>query len=237
AGSVKAMTMSGLEELGCEIILANTYHLYLRPGLEIIEAMGGLHKFISWPRPMLTDSGGYQVFSHQGLNKISEEGVTFQSHLDGSSHFLSAEKSIGIQKVLGAGINMAFDDCSPYPVSHTEARESMLRSMRWADRSKSAFGDSRQALFGIVQGSVFFDLRLESLERIEGLNFPGIALGGFSVGEPRLLMYELLERLAPELPAEKPRYLMGVRPALDLVHAVRQGIDMVDCVLPTRNAR
>lgn len=237
AGSVKAMTMNWLEQFSCEIILANTYHLYLRPGMEVIETMGGLHRFISWPHPILTDSGGYQVFSHQGLNRITEEGVTFQSHLDGSRHFLSPERSIEIQKVLGADIIMAFDDCTPYPVSQSEARDSMLRSMRWAERSKSALGDSDQALFGIVQGSVFPDLRLESLERVEAFDFPGVALGGFSVGEPRLLMYELLEKLAADLPEGKPRYLMGVGTPLDLIYAVRKGIDMFDCVLPTRNAR
>lgn len=237
AGSVKAMTMNWLEQLDCKIILTNTYHLYLRPGLDVIAEMGGLHRFISWPRPILTDSGGYQVFSHQGLNRITEEGVTFQSHLDGSRHFLSPERSIEIQKILGADIIMAFDECTPYPVSQSEARDSMLRSMRWAQRSKSALGESLQALFGIVQGSVFYNLRLESLHRIEEMDFPGVALGGFSVGEPRLLMYELLEKLGQQLPDEKPHYLMGVGTPLDLIRAIQQGIDMFDCVLPTRNGR
>jgi queuine tRNA-ribosyltransferase len=236
AGAVKALPHGLLEKLDAHIILANTYHLYLRPGLEIIESLGGLHRFMSWTRPILTDSGGYQVFSHQALNHISEEGVEFKSHLDGSRHFLSPEKSVQIQYALGSDVVMAFDDCTPYPVSRLEAEASMLRSMRWASRCRDALrGD--QALFGIVQGGVFPDLRSQSLEMIEDLDLPGVAIGGFSVGEPKPLMYDLLTDLAGRLPSHKPRYLMGIGTPLDIVRAVQQGIDLFDCVLPTRNAR
>ncbi len=237
AASVKAMPQDWLEDLGARLILANTYHLYLRPGAETIRRLGGLHGFMAWPHPILTDSGGYQVFSHRELNSISEDGVTFKSHLDGSRHFLGPEKSMEIQRALGADIVMAFDDCTPYPVSREEAAASMRRSMRWAERSQRALGDSPQALFGIVQGSVYPELRKESLERILALGFPGIAMGGFSVGEPKLLMHELLHRLRDDLPPELPHYLMGVGTPADLVLAVENGYDMFDCVLPTRNAR
>lgn len=237
AGTVKALPHEFLEQLDVHILLANAYHLYLRPGHQVIRALGGLHRFISWPRPILTDSGGYQVFSHQALRKISEEGVEFQSHLDGSYHFLTPEKSIEIQEALGPDIVMVFDDCTPYPVTENEARESMHRSLRWARRCQKAHQDSSQALFGIVQGSVFLEVRKESLQQVSEMGFHGIALGGFSVGEPKLLMYELVEQLAPLMPEDKPRYLMGVGTPLDLFFAVRQGVDMFDCVLPTRNAR
>ena len=237
AGTVKAMPQEFLEDLNIQLILANTYHLYLRPGEEVIESQGGLHRFMSWKRPILTDSGGYQVFSHQKLRKITEEGVQFQSHLDGSSHFFSPEQSIQFQQTLGSDIIMMFDECTPYPVSEREARESMLRSMRWAQRCKDVHNNPGQALFGILQGSVFFQLRQESLDRLCEIDFPGLALGGFSVGEPRLLMYELIERLENLMPQDKPRYVMGVGTPLDLLFCVKQGMDMFDCVLPTRNAR
>ncbi|MDA2930380.1 tRNA guanosine(34) transglycosylase Tgt [Acidobacteria bacterium AH-259-O06] len=237
AGTVKAMPHELLEKLDARIILANTYHLYLRPGQEVILRQGGLHRFMSWNRAILTDSGGYQVFSHQALRKITEEGVEFQSHLDGSYHFISPEKSIQIQQTLGSDIIMVFDECTPYPVTEREARESMRRSVRWAQRCKSAYQGGRQALFGIVQGSVFFELRKESLERLCEIDFAGLALGGFSVGEPKLLMYEMIEHLNGLMPGNKPRYLMGVGTPLDLLSCVKQGMDMFDCVLPTRNAR
>lgn len=236
-GGVKAMSHEMLESLGARIILGNTYHLYLRPGIETISRLGGLHRFISWERPILTDSGGFQVFSLRGLNRISEEGVEFQSHLDGSRHFLTPEISMAVQAELGSDIAMAFDDCTPYPVTESEARRSMLLSMRWAERSRAAFRSSRQALFGIVQGSVYPALRRESLGRLQELDFDGIAVGGFSVGEPKALMFEVLERFASDFPPTQPRYLMGVGTPLDLVESVRLGMDLFDCVLPTRNAR
>lgn len=236
-GTVKGLTQSMLEELGVSIVLGNTYHLYLRPGLQVLRQFGGLRDFTGWNGPLLTDSGGYQVFSHRDLNDISEEGVEFRSHLDGSRHFISPEKSIQIQRVLGADIIMAFDDCTPYPAGKREAATSMRRSMRWAERCRKAAADSSQALFGIVQGGIFADLRHESLARLEELDFPGIAMGGFSVGEPRLKMLDLLEELASEMPDAKPHYLMGVGTPLDLLQSVQRGYDMFDCVLPTRNAR
>jgi len=226
-----------LEELEAKLILANTYHLYLRPGGEVIERAGGLHDFMSWKGAILTDSGGFQVFSQRGIRRITEEGVEFQSHLDGSLHFLSPEKSIEIQGQLAPDILMVFDDCTPYPVTRQEAADSMHRSMRWARRSRQAHGDSPGLLFGIVQGGVFPELRQESLDEMIQLGFPGIALGGFAVGEPKVMMYELVERLASSIPEERPRYLMGVGTPLDLLHGVRHGLDMFDCVLPTRNAR
>jgi queuine tRNA-ribosyltransferase len=235
--TVKAVSQEILEQLGARLILANTYHLYLRPGTEVVEALGGLHRFMSWKGPILTDSGGYQVFSHRGLNRITEEGVEFRSHLDGGRHFFSPEKSMEVQRALGSDIVMAFDECTPYPVGRAEARNSMLRSMRWAERCRAAMTGSRQALFGIAQGSVYRDLRRESLERIVEMDFPGVAVGGLSVGEPRMLMYEILGGLEELLPADRPRYLMGVGTPADLVLSVERGYDMFDCVLPTRNAR
>jgi len=237
AGTVKAMPHEALEELEARVILGNTYHLYLRPGTDVIRSLGGLHRFISWPGSILTDSGGYQVFSHAALNRISEDGVEFKSHLDGSLHFFTPEKSMEVQSALDSDIVMAFDDCTPYPVSPEEAAVSMRRSMRWAKRCFDCPLQEGQALFGIVQGSVFLELRRESLEKIVSMEFDGIAMGGFSVGEPVLLMYELLDSLAGELPRSLPHYLMGVGTPLDLVHAVQAGYDMFDCVLPTRNAR
>jgi queuine tRNA-ribosyltransferase len=237
AGTVKATPHEFLVQLETPLILANTYHLYLRPGPDVVRNLGGLHDFISWEGPILTDSGGYQVFSHRELNKISDEGVEFRSHLDGSRHFFSPETSIQVQEALGADIIMAFDDCTPYPVSHAEAHASMERSMAWAGRCRAVWEGSRQALFGIVQGSVYFDLRLESLSRILQMDFPGLALGGFSVGEPKPLMHDLLCQLSDQMPEELPHYLMGVGTPVDLVLAVQNGFDMFDCVLPTRNAR
>ncbi|MBI4445773.1 MAG: tRNA guanosine(34) transglycosylase Tgt [Acidobacteria bacterium] len=234
---VKAMPHEFLEQLEVSLILGNTYHLYLRPGHELIKELGGLHRFMSWNGAILTDSGGYQVFSHQALRRISDEGVEFQSHLDGSSHFFSPEKSIEIQEALGADVIMAFDECTPYPVTEKEARESMQRSMLWARRCREVHSRPEQLLFGIVQGSVFQELREESLEKIQALDFAGIAIGGLSVGEPKALMYEVIEGLAPLLDEERPHYLMGVGTPLDLFFAVRNGMDMFDCVLPTRNAR
>jgi len=237
AATVKAMPHELLEQLDPPIILSNTYHLYLRPGPEVIRAHGGLHRFMSWSRPILTDSGGYQVFSHRALRKISEDGVAFRSHLDGSAHFFSPEEAVQVQQVLGADIIMVLDDCTPYPVSQQEAKESMLRSMRWAERCKRVHGSGKQVLFGIVQGSVFLELRKESLERLGEMDFQGLALGGFSVGEPRRLMYELIEHLNGLMQEDKPRYVMGVGTPQDLFCCVKQGMDMFDCVLPTRNAR
>ncbi len=237
AATVKAMPHELLEQLDPPIILSNTYHLYLRPGQEVIRAHGGLHRFMSWSRPILTDSGGYQVFSHRALRKISEDGVAFRSHLDGSAHFFSPEEAVQVQQVLGADIIMVLDDCTPYPVSQQEAEESMLRSMRWAERCKRVHGSGKQVLFGIVQGSVFLELRKESLERLGEMDFQGLALGGFSVGEPRRLMYELIEHLNGLMQEDKPRYVMGVGTPQDLFFCVKQGMDMFDCVLPTRNAR
>ncbi|MFQ5738883.1 MAG: tRNA guanosine(34) transglycosylase Tgt [Acidobacteriota bacterium] len=237
AASVKAVPQEFLEQLNARLLLANAYHLHLRPGHETIRRLGGLHGFMSWNRPILTDSGGFQVFSHRGLSRVGEEGVEFQSYLDGSRHFLSPEKSIEIQQALGADVIMAFDDCTRYPVAESEARDSMLRSLRWARRCRRKHESERQALFGIVQGSVFSNLRRESLEEIGEMGFSGIALGGFSVGEPKWMMRRLIERLGPLLPETQPRYLMGVGTPLDLLFCVKQGLDMFDCVLPTRNAR
>jgi queuine tRNA-ribosyltransferase len=236
AATVKAMPHEWLEQLDAQIILANTYHLYLRPGDEIIRGLGGLHRFMSWRRALLTDSGGYQVLSHQALRKICEEGVQFRSHLDGSLHFFSPEKATQVQQSLGSDIIMTFDDCTPYPVAFHEAAESMRRSMRWAERCRRVHEDGLQALFGIVQGSVFDELRRESVERLCLMGFSGLAVGGLSVGEPKPLMYEVIGRTSEYLP-ETPRYVMGVGTPLDLIFCVRQGIDMFDCVLPTRNAR
>ena len=237
AGAVKAMWPDWLTEMGARLLLANTYHLYLRPGVEVVRQAGGLHRFMSWDGMLLTDSGGYQVFSHSGLNSVTEDGVEFASHLDGSRHFLSPERSIEIQRALGADIIMAFDECTRYPVTQAEAQRSMLMSMRWFDRSREAAGDAASRLFGIVQGGMFQNLREQSLAHLAAADPPGIALGGFSVGEPQSVMLELLEGLVPAMPADRPRYLMGVGTPVDLVASVRAGCDMFDCVLPTRNAR
>ena len=244
AGTVKAITQQELKTLGAEIILGNTYHLYLRPGHQLIHELGGLHRFISWDRPMLTDSGGFQVFSHSELRRISEDGVAFRSHLDGSPHFLSPEKAVEIQQVLGADIIMAFDECTPYPADFLVARDSMERTLRWADRCKRAFASGigkwhthPQWLFGIGQGSIYPELRHECLNRLIDLEFPGYAIGGLSVGEPKPVMLSVVEESARRMPANKPRYLMGVGTPLDLVECIALGVDMFDCVMPTRHAR
>jgi queuine tRNA-ribosyltransferase len=247
AASVKAVSQDLLESLGAEIILANTYHLYLRPGHELVRRLGGLHRFMSWPHPMLTDSGGFQVFSLNGLRKVSEEGVAFRSHLDGSSHFFSPERSIEVQTALGADIVMAFDECTEYPADHGRARSSLELTLRWARRSRDAFRASRpdepsapgtgQSLFGIVQGGMYPDLRRECAERLREMDFPGYALGGLSVGEPRALRREIIEATLPLLPEDRPRYVMGVGYPEEIVEYSALGVDMMDCVLPTRAAR
>jgi queuine tRNA-ribosyltransferase len=240
AGAVKAMSNDSLEALDSRIILANTYHLYLRPGHERIEKLGGLHKFMSWNGAILTDSGGYQVFSHRELRSINEEGVHFRSHIDGSKSLFTPEKVIDIQRALGSDIAMVFDDCTPYPAGHVDAEASMELSMRWAGKCCEHWerqDDGARALFGIVQGSVYPDLRERSAEMLSVLGFSGMAIGGLSVGEPKDLMYEVVERTAPLLSWEQPRYLMGVGTPEDLVRCIAMGVDMFDCVLPTRNAR
>ncbi|HSR68169.1 MAG TPA: tRNA guanosine(34) transglycosylase Tgt [Acidobacteriota bacterium] len=237
SATVKAVPADFLRRLQASIILSNTYHLFLRPGHEVVRDLGGLHGFMDWEGSILTDSGGFQVYSHRQLRRIREEGVEFRSHLDGSRHFLSPERSVGIQQALGADIIMTFDDCTPYPVERAEARESMLRSMRWAQRCRDCHQDGPQTLFGIVQGGMFSELRRESLQRLLEIEFAGLALGGFSVGEPKPLMYDLVAQITPQLPASAPRYLMGVGTPLDILYCVQQGVDMFDCVMPTRNAR
>lgn len=255
-GTVKAMSPEELKANGSEIILCNTYHLYLRPGHEIINQVGGLHKFINWDRPILTDSGGFQVFSLASLRKIMEEGVEFRSHIDGSLHFLGPEKAMEIQAMLGTDIAMAFDECTPYPAEYDYAVKSLELTTRWAKRCKEycesetrRHGDtensplhrvaasSRQALFGIVQGGMYKDLRKRSLEQLMEIGFDGYAAGGLSVGEPKEEMYDIIEFIAPLMPAGQPRYLMGVGDLIDVLTAVENGFDMFDCVMPTRNAR
>ncbi|HBE79814.1 MAG TPA: tRNA guanosine(34) transglycosylase Tgt [Firmicutes bacterium] len=236
-GAVKAMTVDDLERIGFKIILGNTYHLYLRPGADIIKDAGGLHRFIHWNGSMLTDSGGFQVFSLTKLNKVTEEGVTFKSHIDGSTHLFSPERVMAIEEDLGADIAMAFDVCLPYPSEYKEAREAMERTTRWAERCLKVHGREDQALFGIVQGVTYRDLRQESAANLASLGFPGYAIGGLSVGEPKPLMYETLEYTVPLLPLDKPRYLMGVGSPDALWEGVERGIDMFDCVFPTRIAR
>lgn len=239
-GTVKAMSQNELKEIGAEIILCNTYHLYLRPGYEIIKKLGGLHKFISWDAPILTDSGGFQVFSLASLRKISEEGVEFRSHIDGSLHFLSPEKSMEIQLILGSDIAMVFDECIPYPADYEYALKSLMLTTNWAKRCKEFHhnhNQKNQALFGIIQGGMFKDLRKRSLEELMAIDFDGYAIGGLSVGEPKEKMYEIIEFITPQMPEDKPRYLMGVGDLLDVMVAVDNGLDMFDCVMPTRNAR
>ena len=238
-GSVKAMLPRDLVALGAEIILGNTFHLYLRPGLDVIGDFGGLHRFISWERPILTDSGGFQVFSLAHKRRITEEGVTFASPVDGSKVFLSPEESMRIQRVLDSDIAMIFDECTPYPATEAQARDSMELSLRWAARSRRAFDDlaNPNALFGIVQGGVYPTLRARSAEALVGIGFDGYAVGGLAVGEPEDERNRTLEHVEPLLPRHKPRYLMGVGRPQDIVEAVRRGIDMFDCVMPTRNAR
>jgi queuine tRNA-ribosyltransferase len=236
-GSVKAMTPEEVKTTGAEIILGNTFHLMLRPGAEIIKMHGGLHQFMHWPGPILTDSGGFQVFSLGALRKITEEGVWFRSPIDGANVFLSPEKSMQVQRDLGSDIVMAFDECTPFPCNYNEARTSMELSMAWAKRSKIAHGDSKNALFGIIQGSIFPDLRNQSLEALLSIEFDGYAIGGLAVGEPKHEMFKILEHLAPQIPKDKPRYLMGVGSPEYLINGVCHGVDMFDCVMPTRNAR
>jgi queuine tRNA-ribosyltransferase len=236
-GTVKAMSPLELHEIGAQIVLGNTFHLWLRPGLEVIEAHGGLHRFMGWYGPILTDSGGFQVFSLGALRKISEEGVKFQSPVNGDKCFLSPEESMHIQKALNSDIVMIFDECTPYPADERTAGESMRLSLRWAERSKRAHEGNTNALFGIVQGGMHENLRDESLSGLMNIGFDGFAIGGLSVGEPKEDMQRILRHTAPQLPRDKPRYLMGVGTPEDIVAAVAQGIDMFDCVMPTRNAR
>ncbi len=243
-GTVKAMAPNELEEIGSQIILGNTFHLWLRPGLDVIAKHGGLHRFMGWDKPILTDSGGFQVFSLNGLRKITEEGVKFASPINGDKLFLTPEVSMQIQRVLNSDISMVFDECTPYkindrPATEAEAAKSMRMSLRWAKRSKDEFVrlGNPNALFGIVQGGMYEHLREESLEGLKAIGFHGYAVGGLSVGEPKEEMHRIMEHIVWKLPEDKPRYLMGVGTPEDLVEGVSQGIDMFDCVMPTRNAR
>jgi len=236
-GTVKAMTPAMLEEAGAGLILGNTYHLYLRPGRDLIKKFGGLHKFMNWKGAILTDSGGFQVFSLGALRKITSDGVLFQSHIDGSKHFISPEAAIAIQEDLGADIIMAFDECTPYPATRDQAKASLDITLDWAIRCKNAKTREDQALFGIVQGGTYLDLRKEALARIAEIGFDGYALGGLSVGEPKEKMMEIVQEMAPRLPDHQPRYVMGVGTPEDIVRCVDFGIDMFDCVMPTRCAR
>lgn len=236
--TVKAMRPEQVEEMGAEIILSNTYHLYLRPGHELIRQAGGLHKFMNWHKAILTDSGGFQVFSLGKLRKITEEGVRFQSHIDGSRHMLTPEKAVEIQNALGSDIMMAFDECAPYPADYRYVKDSMERTTRWLKRCKDAHRNTeRQALFGIMQGGMYKDLRKQSAEEIVDLDLPGYAIGGLSVGEPKELMLEVLDDCVDYLPKEKARYMMGVGTPDYIFEGVERGVDMFDCVLPTRIAR
>ena len=235
--TVKAMTPEELRDLGAEIILSNTYHLYLRPGHERIRRLGGLHRFMHWEHPLLTDSGGFQVFSLNSLVKVSGEGVEFQSHLDGSRHFITPEKAIAIQEALGADIIMCLDECTPYPASHEEAECSLQRTLKWSRRCRESHRASHQALFGIVQGGMYSDLRRKGVEVLVEIGFDGYALGGLSVGENKESMARVIGETAPLLPENLPRYVMGLGMPGDMIEAVREGVDMFDCVLPTRNAR
>ncbi len=235
--TVKAMTPREMEEINAKIILSNTYHLHLRPGEGIVREAGGLHDFMDWHHPILTDSGGFQVFSLSELRKITEEGAAFRSHLDGSKQFISPEISMDIQEALGSDIAMAFDVCSPYPCDHRTAEEAMHRTHRWAERCKKHHTRSDQALFGIVQGAFYEDLRIESAKTLADMDFPGYGIGGLSVGEPKPVMYEMLEKIEPYMPKEKPRYLMGVGTPDCFLEGILRGIDMFDCVLATRIAR
>jgi len=250
--TVKSMNQDELRNLGAEIILSNTYHLYLRPGYEIIRQLGGLHKFMNWQGPILTDSGGFQVFSLSPLRKITDEGVEFRSHLDGSTHFLTPELVMEIQSALGSEIAMAFDECTPYPATHEYALKSLQLTTKWAKRCAEARKRGSEevtsplsqfptsplpSLFGIVQGGIYPDLRKQSSEELIEMDFDGYAIGGLSVGEPKSLMYEMINHTTPLLPEGKPRYLMGIGDLLDVLEAVSAGIDMFDCVMPTRNAR
>jgi len=236
-GTVKSMLPEEIKNCGAEIILGNTYHLYLRPGHETISKLGGLHRFMNWPHPILTDSGGFQVFSLGALRKITPDGVMFRSHIDGSKHFLSPEKAIEIQEALGSDIMMCLDECTPYPATFSQTEESLNLTVKWAGLCKTAKTNSDQALFGIIQGGSYPDLRKQAAEKITSLGFDGYALGGVSVGEPKEIMYKITDSITPLLPADKPRYLMGVGTPQDIVFGVSCGIDMFDCVIPTRCAR
>lgn len=236
-GSVKAITPKDLQEIGCQILLGNTYHLYLRPGVEVIRALGGLHRFMSWPGPILTDSGGYQVFSLAAMRKISEDGVQFQSHLDGSTHLLTPEKVVEIQEGFGSDVAMVLDECIPHPATREYAQVSTERTLRWAERSLRARRRNGQLLFGIVQGGMYEDLRRECVRELARLPFDGFAAGGLGVGEGEAALHEIGAFTASLLPGDRPRYLMGVGRPEDIVVAVRCGYDLFDCVLPTRNAR
>lgn len=239
-GTVKTMTVEDLHAVGARIILGNAYHLYLRPGTEILEQAGGLHRFMAWDRPLLTDSGGFQVFSLGASNKVTPEGVTFRSHIDGSSHFMTPEKAIDVQVSAGADIMMCFDECTSYPATHEAAAESMRMTVDWAARCKGQWierGANHQALFAVVQGSTYEDLRHECVDALVNMGFPGYAIGGVSVGESKAEMVQAVEWCTPRLPQDKPRYLMGVGPPEDMLEAVGRGVDMFDCVMPTRNAR
>lgn len=237
-GTVKAMQPESVASTGAQIILGNTYHLMLRPTAERVERMGGLHKFMNWPGPILTDSGGFQVMSLSKLRKMTEEGVTFQSHLDGSKHMLTPERSMEIQRMLDADVTMAFDECTPYPATEKQAAESMRLSMRWAQRSKDAFVEREgYGLFGIVQGSIYEPLRAESSAKLREIGFDGYAIGGLAVGEGQEEMFRTLDFTTPMLPTNRPRYLMGVGKPADIVGAVLRGVDMFDCVMPTRSGR
>jgi queuine tRNA-ribosyltransferase len=235
--TVKAMTPRELKEIGTQILLGNTYHLYLRPGAELVADAGGLHRFMGWDRPILTDSGGFQVFSLARLGKISDEGVKCRSHIDGSLHMMSPEWAMEVQQLLGSDIAMCFDQCVPYPCTREDALRALERTTLWARRSKDAHRRGDQALFGIVQGSAFDDLRLRSARELAELDFVGYGIGGLSVGEPHSDMYRILDLLSPVMPAEKPRYLMGVGYPPNIVEGIARGVDMFDCVLPTRNGR
>lgn len=236
SGTVKALSPEEVRSTGAEILLGNTFHLMIAPGTEVVRAHGSLHRFMNWSRPILTDSGGFQIWSLKETRKLEEAGVTFRSPLDGSRIFLGPEESMEIQTTLDSDIAMAFDECTGYPVSHQQAAESMSLSMRWAKRCKDSYR-GQGALFGIVQGGMYEDLRIESLERLVSIGFSGYALGGLSVGEPKEFMYSMMSAVAHKMPEDKPRYLMGVGTPQDIVEGVRQGIDMFDCVMPTRHAR
>lgn len=235
--SVKTMSPDELKDCGAQIILSNTYHLHLRPGEQLIQKAGGLHKFMNWDRPILTDSGGFQVFSLASLRKLEEYGVEFRSHLDGSKQFISPEISVGIQQALGSDIMMQFDECSPYPCDYDRAKNAMHRTLRWLERCMKAKTNDHQALFGIVQGAFYGDLRIECAKEMARLDLPGFGIGGLSVGEPKEIMYDMLEQMMPYMPEKKPRYLMGVGSPDCLIEGVLRGVDMFDCVLATRVAR
>lgn len=235
--SVKTMTPDELKDCGAQIILSNTYHLHLRPGEELVKKAGGLHSFMNWDRPILTDSGGFQVFSLADLRKLNDEGVEFRSHLDGSKRFISPEISIQIQEALGSDIAMQFDECSPYPCDYKRAKDAMYRTLRWLERCMKAKTREDQALFGIVQGAFYSDLRIECAKEMAKLDLPGFGIGGLSVGEPKEVMYEMLDKMMPYMPENKPRYLMGVGSPDCLIEGVLRGVDMFDCVLATRVAR